>query len=45
MTYNYHEGTVNVERFAGLNFHVFCGFQEHCKSFPVDIYLYYTSFI
>ena len=31
--------TVNRERFAGLNFCVFRGFQEHCESFPVNIYL------
>ena len=29
--------TVNGERFAGLNFHVFCGFQEHRESFPVNL--------
>ena len=27
------QATVNVERFAGLNFHLFHGFQEYCKSF------------
>ena len=30
--------TINRERFAGLNFYVFRGFQEHRKSFPVNIY-------
>ena len=30
--------TVNGERFTGLNFHVFHGFQEHRESFPVNIY-------
>ena len=25
--------TINWERFAGLNFHVFCGFQEYCEIF------------
>ena len=30
--------TVNRERFAGLNFHVFCSFQEHPESFPVNIH-------
>ena len=29
--------TVNGEKFAGLNFQVFCGFQEHCKRFSVNI--------
>ena len=29
--------TVNGERFTGLNFHVFRGFQEYCKSFSVNI--------
>ena len=24
---------------------LFRGFQEHCESFPVNIYLYYTSFV
>ena len=28
---------VNGERFAGLNFRIFCVFQEHHKSFPVHI--------
>ena len=27
----------NGERFAGLNFHIFHSFQEHCESFPVNI--------
>ena len=27
------------ERFTGLNFHVFHGFQEYCESFSVNIYL------
>ena len=31
--------TVNGERFTGLNVCVFHGFQEHCESFPVNIYL------
>ena len=31
--------TVNRERFAGLNFHVFCGFQDHPESFPLNIHL------
>ena len=39
------EYTVNGERFPGPNFHVFRGFQEHHESFPVNIYLYYTSFV
>ena len=30
-------GTVNEERFAGLNFHVFHGVQEYHKSFSVNI--------
>ena len=30
--------TVNGERFAGLNFRIFRGFQEHCESFPVNIH-------
>ena len=30
---------VNGERFAGLNFRVFRGFQEHRKSFPVNLYI------
>ena len=29
--------TVNGERFAGLNFHGFRGFQEHHKGFSVNI--------
>ena len=29
--------TVNGERFAGLNFHVFHGFQEYRGSFSVNI--------
>ena len=29
--------SVNGERFAGLNFRIFCGFQEHRESFPVNI--------
>ena len=29
--------TVNRERFAGLNFCVFHGFQEHHESFPMNI--------
>ena len=37
--------TVNGERFAGLNFHVFRGFQDHRESFPVTIYLYYTNLV
>ena len=37
--------TVNGERFTGLNFRVFHGFQEYRESFSVNIYLYYTSFI
>ena len=32
------ETTVNGERFTGLNFRVFCGFQEHRESFPMNIY-------
>ena len=31
------EITVNVERFAGLNFHVFHDFQDYYKSFSVNI--------
>ena len=30
--------TVNGERFAGLNFRIFHGFQEHRESFPVNVY-------
>ena len=30
--------TINGERFARLNFYIFRGFQEHHKSFPVNIY-------
>ena len=30
--------TVNGERSTGLNFHVFHGFQEHRKSFPLNIH-------
>ena len=29
--------TVNGERFAGLNFRGFHGFQEYCESFSVNI--------
>ena len=29
--------TVNEERFTGLNFHVFRGFQDHRESFLVNI--------
>ena len=32
--------TVNGERFAGLNFHIFCSFQEYRKSFSMDIWLF-----
>ena len=31
------ENTVNEERFAGLNFRGFHGFQEYCESFSVNI--------
>ena len=31
--------TINMERFAGLNFCVFCGFQEYHKSFSMNIYI------
>ena len=30
--------TVNGERFAGLNFRIFHGFQEHCKHFPMNFH-------
>ena len=30
--------TINEERFAGVNFCVFHGFQEHRKSFSVNIH-------
>ena len=33
----YFKNTVNRERFAGLNFRVFHGFQEYRESFSVDI--------
>ena len=32
--------TVNRERFAGLNFCAFHCFQEHCKSFSVNIHFF-----
>ena len=35
--YIHNYNTVKGERFAGLNFRVFHGFQEHCESFPVNI--------
>ena len=35
--------SVNMERFAGLNFHIFHGFQEYHKTFFVNIYLYIQS--
>ena len=34
---NKHDHTVNKERFAGLNFHVFHSFQEYCESFSVNL--------
>ena len=37
--------TVNGERFAGLNFFVFHSFQECHKTFSVNTYLYYASFV
>ena len=37
--------TVNRERFAGLNFCIFRGFQEHHESFSMNIHFIYTSFI
>ena len=30
--------TVNGERFTGLNFRIFYGFQEYCESFSVTIH-------
>ena len=34
----FQEHTINGERFAGLNFRVFHGFQEHRESFTVNIH-------
>ena len=31
--------TVNVERFAVLNFHIYRLFQEYCKSFSTTFYI------
>ena len=36
-SYHIYVHTVNGERFAGLNIHVFHGFQEYRKNFPVNI--------
>ena len=36
--------TVNGERFAGLNFCVYCSFQEYCESFFVNIYIIQASY-
>ena len=40
MMHSPQEATVNGERFTGLNFRGFHGFQEHRESFPVNVYMY-----
>jgi len=37
ITGNCHASTVNGERFAGLNFHGFRGFEDDRESFSVNI--------
>ena len=37
--------TIDMERFAGLNFCSFHGFEEYCKSVFMNIYLYLATYV